>query len=174
MENTSIIFNKIEKIVFLSTFEVDNFDPEYFIKKINDNIDNKLSYKTNVKNERTDWKLFVDDQKFFNILNNLKDKLNFFNLKNIFLESAWGTKSQNYVETIPHDHNPAALCGILYLTENGPGTYFDDLKINVSEKIGKICLFNGFTNHSVKKVKLLTDRYLISFNFMALKSWDVY
>lgn len=124
-----------------------------------------LSYKTNVLGKMTDWKFFVDNKKFHNILKNSMDMCTFVDAKLMYLHSAWGNILQNNDEVKPHSHQPALLSGILYLTENGPGTNFPDFNMILKEKIGKIVFFNSEINHFVQKTNLIEKRYTISFNF---------
>jgi hypothetical protein len=82
----------------------------------------------------------------------------------MYLHSAWGNILQNNDEVKLHSHQPALLSGILYLTENGPGTNFPDFNMVLKEKIGKIVFFNSEINHFVQKTNLIEKRYTISFN----------
>jgi hypothetical protein len=158
---------------FIIEIDIKNFNPSYFIKKINENIDPSLSYKTHVRNEMTSWNFFKDDKNFNDVLNNNMNTLNFLNIDKCVLKDAWGTKSKKFVETTLHSHGQDCVTsGILYLTEKGPGTFFPDFNHNVEEKIGKLIFFDSKLNHMVKKTKINETRYLISFNFYKWKFWD--
>ena len=131
-----------------------------------------LSYKTNVLGKMTDWKFFVDNKKFHNILKNSMDMCTFVDAKLMYLHSAWGNILQNNDEVKPHSHQPALLSGILYLTENGPGTDFPDFKKTTEEKIGKFVLFHPHSLHGVKQSSLKEKRYSLAFNLYATNYWE--
>ena len=57
------------------------------------------------------------------------------------------------------------LSAILYLTENGPGTIFNDFKKTIYEKVGKIVFFSSEAWHEVKPFKSKEARYTLALNF---------
>ena len=61
MEVIKIIDKPIEQRTFFYEFQIENEDTDYFIKKIEDNIDSELSGRTNVKGLMTSYKLFIND-----------------------------------------------------------------------------------------------------------------
>lgn len=159
--------------LFIYEDVIENFSPNYFIKKIDENISDKLSYITNVKNQMTDFKTFTNDIEIHKIFQNYYKLFNIYlNQGIIKLEDCWGTKSCEIVQTTRHGHG-LGVSGILFLTEGGPGTFFPQFNFNVNEKIGKIVFFDSRVLHEVKKTKLNNPRYLLSFNFKKIKDWEI-
>ena len=64
-----------------------------------------------------------------------------------------------------HNHRYNHISGTLYLTENGPGTYFPQFNKTVVEKIGKFVFFSSEANHSVAKSNVKQKRYTVACNF---------
>jgi ectoine hydroxylase-related dioxygenase (phytanoyl-CoA dioxygenase family) len=65
-----------------------------------------------------------------------------------------------------------AFCGILYLSDNGPGTFFKDFDVTIEEKIGRYVLFHPLLLHSVEKNLKNKERITIAFNMYETKVWD--
>lgn len=174
MSYQKVIYKQIKTTtnLFLCERQLENIDIGYFINKIKKNIDKNISYRTNVRNNMTDWGCFANDVAMQNVFANTDFLLSILKLPTLKLNDCWGTWSSKYVETYPHKHTPSIMSGILYLTEGGPGTFFPQFNINIEEKIGKLVFFHGETLHMVKKHKLKKDRFLISFNFNELKAWE--
>jgi len=159
--------------LFLYEDILENFNPNYFIKKIDENISVKLSYNTNVKNQMTDFQTFIDDIEIHQIFNKFVNLFSLhLNCGSMKLLNCWGTKSCEFVETSKHAHD-LGVSGIIYLTEDGPGTFFPEFNFNVDEKIGKIVFFDSRALHEVKKTKITNPRYLLSFNFKKINSWEL-
>jgi len=163
---------KKEFNLFLIEKNLINFNPINLIEKINLNISEKTSYTTNVKGKMTDWKFFVKDKEINDIFNQCFDILNWLPIKRSFLESCWGNELNLNEFVKEHDHHMASVSGLIYLTENGPGTFFNDFNITVEEKIGKILFFSPLAKHSVLPSNLNKSRYTISFNFQALENFN--
>lgn len=172
LEKNFLRFTFVKHSVFIYEDIIKDFNCEYFIKKINDNINKKISHVTSVKNLMTDWNTFVDDQELRKIIYNYSDLFNYvLKTPKLTILNAWGTKSLDYVETSEHNHG-LGVSAIIFLSEGGPGTYFPEFEYNSDEKIGKIIFFDSRLNHSVKKTKIDNTRYLISFNLTEVKSWE--
>jgi len=163
---------KLHKL-FIYEDIIENFDPNYFIKKIDENISDVYSFVTNVKNEMTDFKTFIHDFKIHNILKEFSTLFDvILSCDPLVLSDCWGTKSCEYVETKKHEHD-TGVSGIIYLTEGGPGTFFPEFNLNIDEKVGKIVFFDSRTLHEVKKTKIANPRYLLSFNFRWIRPWEL-
>jgi|VirMetMinimDraft_7_1064189.scaffolds.fasta_scaffold09176_7 hypothetical protein len=174
MTNQKVIYKQVETTtnLFLCERQLQGLDVEYFIDKIKKNINENISYETNVRNKMTNWNCFINDVAIEKIFANMNSLVSILKLPSLKLDNCWGTWSSNYVETYQHKHTPSMMSGVLYLTEGGPGTFFPQFNINIKEKIGKLVFFHGDTLHMVKKHKLKKDRFLISFNFNELKFWE--
>lgn len=154
---------------------------EYIIEKLKKEIDKgvgPLDYKTNVKCQMTTFQYFMNNKYFLQFLKNISSELE----KEITdrlqvslrLKNVWGLKmkgKQDHVIEHNHDHSTNCISGILYLTNDGPGTFFPELNYRVKEVRGKFVLFSSFLLHSVKKSLLKKDRYTISFNFEDYTNW---
>jgi hypothetical protein len=143
-------------------------------KEIDKNV-GELSYKTKVKARMTDWKTFNKNEIFLSLLNKTLPVFKTISINDSYLEESWGNLMENndYVEF--HNHLEYSFSGILYLTENGPGTYFPEFDKVIEEKIGKIVFFSSFAKHGVKPLKNKNKkekRYTIAFNFKEVKPWN--
>jgi hypothetical protein len=148
---------------------------EYFKNKIDQGITTSSnSNKTNVKGKMTDWTYFNEDPMFKKFLMEINDLMFKFlqPFQKLVLQSSWGNilEENNYVE--PHQHIGSNISGILYLTENGPGTDFPDFKKTTEEKIGKFVLFHPHSLHGVKQSNLKEKRYSLAFNLYATNYWE--
>jgi hypothetical protein len=95
----------------------------------------------------------------------IRQELSFICHKSFVINEAWGNICKKGDEVLEHNHRgTTSFCGILYLTENGPGTFFKDLNINVDEKIGKFVLFHPILFHQVKKIENDIERITVAFN----------
>jgi len=169
----NIQYTTITRSLFIYEDMIENFAPDDLIKKIDQNISDKLSYNTNVKNQMTDFKQFSNDIEIHQILKRFTNLFELhLNFGRLALQDCWGTKSCEFVETLRHDHG-LGVSGIIYLTEGGPGTFFPQFNLNIDEKIGKIIFFNSLALHEVKRTKITNPRYLMSFNFKEVKNWEI-
>lgn len=139
-----------------------------FIKK---NIDQNLSYKTNVKGQFTGFKSLIENEDFINFLKIIQPQIKIIYNRNFQIFEAWGNICKYNDEVIEHRHDNSAFCGVLYLTENGPGTYFKQYDLTIEEKIGKFILFHPFLLHSVKKIENDIERITVAFNMMQIENW---
>jgi len=142
----------------------------YFVKN---NKDNELSYKTNVKGHFTGFFSLVQNNDFLNFLKIIQPNIKIIYNNDFLIQEAWGNLCKIGEEVTEHDHaSTSAFCGILYLTEGGPGTYFKEYDLLIEEEIGKYILFHPMLNHSVKKITKEIERITIAFNMNEVKKWS--
>jgi len=160
-----IEFTEIKKSLFLIEYQLKNLNHiEYFKEKIKNNIID-ISHRTNVKAKMTG-PVFTNDENLKSCILEATEHFNFFNLKNHYLYEAWGNTIEDDNEhVINHCHSESSLSAILYLTENGPGTIFNDFKKTIYEKVGKIVFFSSEAWHEVKPFKSKEARYTLALNF---------
>ena len=139
------------------------------VKKIRDD---KLSYKTNVKGHFTGFKCFVEDNDFHSFLKLIQPYIKVIYNRNFTINDAWGNILKKGEEVTEHNHNSYVFCGILYLSENGPGTYFKEYDITINEELGKFVLFHSKLLHSVKKIEEDIERITIAFNMGGFNTWQ--
>ena len=134
----------------------------------------KLNYKTNVQGLFTGFNTLVGNIDFHNFWNEIQTEIKIATQEIPFsLHDAWGNvlKKNEFVES--HSHKGInGFSGILYLTENGPGTYFSQYDKTIEEKIGRFVLFEPFLQHEVKKVENEIERVSIAFNCRYLNKWE--
>jgi hypothetical protein len=139
---------------------------------IKDYKDTELSYKTNVKGKFTGFHSLVQNKDFHNFLKLIKKEINYIFKKDFSISNAWGNICKKGDEVNEHTHqNATAFCGILYLTENGPGTYFKDYDFTVEEKIGRYVLFDPLLWHRVNKIVNDMERITVAFNMDEISNW---
>jgi len=134
----------------------------YFIKN---NKNEELSYKTFVKGHFTGFKSLIENKDFHSFLKIISPQIKFIYNENFEIFDAWGNICRYGEEVVEHDHHRnTAFCGILYLSEGGPGTYFKDYDITIEEEIGKYVLFHPNLIHKVKKIEKNIERITLAFN----------
>lgn len=151
---------------FLLTGKIDNKDIiNNLINFIRNNKDEELSYKTSVKGHFTGFGSLIRNKDFINFLKIIQPQIKFLHKENFEINSAWGNICRYGEEIVEHDHGSInAFCGILYLTEGGPGTYFKDYDLTVNEEIGKYILFHPKLLHKVNKINKNIERITVAFN----------
>ena len=161
----NVEFASVEKKIFLVEHQLTDLS---FVEDFKNLIDFKvsnLSYKTNVIGKMTEWDTFINNENFKKIITSNQDILKFFiKNENLYCNNAWGNKLENNDEVMLHNHRNSTIGGIIYLTEEGPGTYFPEFNKTVKEKIGKIVFFDALAFHSVPKSNLNKARYTVAFN----------
>jgi hypothetical protein len=172
--NYELKTKKIDIDTFLLTDKIDNKDIInnliYFVKN---NINKDLSYKTHVKGKFTGFESLNQNTYFLMFLKLIKQKIYTIYKKNFVIGNVWGNILGINDEVTNHTHGGVtAFCGIIYLSGNGPGTYFKDYDITVEEQIGKYILFSPILNHSVKKIDNDIERITVAFNMYELKEWE--
>jgi len=142
----------------------------YFVKN---NKDEKLSYNTNVKGHFTGFKSLIQNKDFLNFLKIIQPNIKIVYKDNFIIQDVWGNLCKINEEVTEHDHGGiTGFCGILYLTDNGPGTYFKEHDLLIKEEIGKYVLFHPLLKHNVKKIENDIERITIAFNMNQFKEWE--
>jgi hypothetical protein len=154
---------------FLLTGKIDNKDIiNNLINFIRNNKDEELSYKTFVKGHFTGFKSLIENKNFINFLKIIQPQIKVIYKDNFIIFDAWGNICKYGEEILEHDHHRnTAFCGILYLSDGGPGTYFKDYDLTVEEEIGKYILFHPKLSHKVNKIEKNIERITLAFNMNA-------
>lgn len=140
---------------------------------IKNNNNNELNYKTNVKGIFTGFKSLIDNEYFHKFLKIIRPTINIIFQKDFIIADAWGNLCKLNEEVTEHDHKSiTGFCGILYLTEGGPGTYFKQYDLTINEEVGKYILFHPDLLHSVSKITSDIERMTIAFNMNRISSWE--
>jgi hypothetical protein len=164
---------KVEKEVFLLTSQINN--NELINNLILDIKKLKVNQEkiTNVKGGFTGFESLVDNNNFHNFLKCIKTEINLVYKKHFLIKNAWANICKKNDEVLEHAHQDiTAFCGILYLTEGGPGTFFNEISLNIEEKVGRFILFHPILLHSVKKIENDIERISVAFNMSEIKDWD--
>ena len=109
MRIKTLIKTFIEKKAQLMEVMIEDTNTDYFINKIEKNLNNKLTCLTNVKGEMTDWNFFNKDKNFHDVL---KKGLHNSKIKypELSLQDSWGIKLlKNQQTTIKKPRNLQAL-----------------------------------------------------------------
>lgn len=170
MQIKTLIKTFIEKKAQLIEVIIEDNNTDYFIDKIEKNINNKLSFATNVKGEMTDWKLFNEDKNFNNVLNKAltKNKLEF---PPIGLFESWGIKILKQQCTDFHDHENNKMSGIFYLNDCKTPLEFPEIDIKIYPKKNSFLLFDAFLKHGTSTTSDEV-KYAIACNFQEKKQWE--
>jgi hypothetical protein len=174
-KKNNIKYKKIKVNTFLLTGKINNYEIinnlKNIIKEKSKTVD--INYKTNVTGFFSGFNSLNENIDFINFIKEIKKEINSIFKYNFFIKSSWGNICKKGDEVIEHSHNETSgFCGILYLTDGGPGTYFKEFDINVEEKVGKFVLFHPLLLHSVKKIDTDIERITIAFNINKFKPWD--
>jgi hypothetical protein len=173
MEQANKLLKKnisIETFIFINEIEDKNF-LDNFIKVILNK--KKSKEKTYVIGEFTGFDSLINEDVFHIFLKTIKPQI-----KNIFpgkfvIHDAWANICNKNDQVLEHNHKGiTGFCGILYLTEGGPGTYFKHYDLLVEEKKGRYVLFHPYLLHNVPLVKNDVTRISVAFNMNKLKNWD--
>ena len=129
------------------------------------------SYKTNVIGKMTRFKYFNSNDNFIKVLDLIRPTFKKVIQRSIQLKDSWGNilDKNDYVKI--HNHHPASVSGILYLTE-GESTYFPSHNKHIEAEVGKFVLFDPMLDHEVTKNKSSKKRYSLSFNFELKGDYD--
>lgn len=143
------------------------------INFVKENKDESLSHKTHVKGHFTGFDKLNLNEDFLNFIKLIERSIKNICKSSFFVKNAWGNICKNNEEISEHNHKGvSAFCGILYLTEGGPGTYFKDYDLTIEEKKGRYVLFHPMLLHSVKKIENNLERITVAFNMDEIHSWD--
>lgn len=172
------IFNKsIELNTFILINEInENELIDKLILNIRKKIkESKISGKTNVKAEHSEFNSLTQDPNFHKFLKIIQPFIYKIYQNNFIVSDVWGniySKENHYA--MEHNHKgTSAFCGILYCTDGpGPGTYFHEYDLTVHEKKGRFVLFTPELMHSVPQFNYTTERITIAFNFNQHKKFD--
>jgi hypothetical protein len=167
--NYDLKVKEIPLQTFLLTGKINNKDLInnliYFIKN---NKDEELSYKTYVKGHFTGFQSLIKNKDFTDFIKIIHPQIKIIHQFDFEIFEAWGNICRYGEEVTEHDHRRiSAFCGILYLSEGGPGTYFKDYDLTVQEEIGKYILFHPKLIHEVKKIEKNIERITLAFNMNA-------
>jgi hypothetical protein len=177
-DNNERLFKKnIELETYILINEINNFDLiDKLILNIREGVKiSTVSRKTNVKGEHTDFNYLVTNPNFHKFLKIIQPSIYKIYKQNFIIKNVWGNiyKKNDYAD--PHTHEDSAFCGILYCTDGpGPGTYFNQYDLMVSEKKGKFVLFHPKLLHEVRPYIYEEERITIAWNFSAVNNWDNY
>jgi len=173
--NFDLKIRNIEIKTFLLIGEIKNDKILINLKNfIKNNTEISLNSKTHVKGDFTGFYKLLDNQYFLDFLNCIKNEMKIVYPSNFFVKEAWGNVCVLNGQITEHNHKGInAFCGILYLTEGGPGTYFKEYDLNVEEKIGRFILFHPYLLHSVKKIENNIERITMAFNMQEITNWDL-
>lgn len=174
--NFELNVKEILKETYILTGKIKNEQLiENLINIVKKNKDEKLSYKTHVKGHFTGFKCLTDNNEFITFLKNIQENIKIIYKENFIISDVWGNVCKIGEEVTEHDHSSVnGFCGILYLTEGGPGTYFKEYDLLIKEEIGKYILFHPLLQHSVKKIENDIERITIAFNMNQIKEWEDY
>lgn len=162
----------VESLAFLIEYQFKNLSFVDILKKEIKNNVGKMDYKTNVKGRMTSFNHFSKNRIFSNLLKECIEITHVLNLPKSILTDAWGNILKKGDSVDAHAHYRCSISGVLYLTENGPGTYFPQFNKTIEEKIGKVLLFSGSLLHEVPVYNGNEDRYTIAFNFEEITPWN--
>lgn len=174
--NFELKVKEILKETYILTGKINN---EQLIKNLIDTVrknkDENLSYKTHVKGHFTGFRSLVQNNEFISFLKEIQGNIKIVYKENFIIHDAWGNICKIGEEVTEHNHEGInGFCGILYLTEGGPGTYFKEYDLLVKEEIGKYILFHPSLKHSVRKIENDIERITIAFNMNEVKEWENY
>lgn len=175
--NYDLKVKEIPLETFLLTGKINNKDLiNNLIHFVKNNKDEELSYKTYVKGHFTGFQSLIKNNDFINFIKIIRPQIQIIYKSDFELFEAWGNICRHGEEVTEHDHHlVSAFCGILYLSEGGPGTYFKDYDLTIQEEIGKYILFHPRLTHKVEKVEKNIERITVAFNinsFYGKKSSD--
>jgi hypothetical protein len=140
---------------------------------VKNNKNEELSYKTHVKGHFTGFQSLIKNNYFIDFLKEIEPNIKIVFKNNFIIAEAWGNLCKINEEVTEHNHGGVnGFCGILYLTEGGPGTYFKEYNLLVKEEIGKYILFHPYLKHSVEKIKNDIERITVAFNMNTFKEWQ--
>lgn len=125
-----------------------------------------LNYKTNVQGQMTDFRALVHNNNFLKFLKLIDEDIkHYLNNDSYFLFDAWGNIYNGDDCCGMHDHrNVSGFSGILYCSDDGPGTNFPELNFHCPDKKGRFLLFKPYFQHYVRKWNYTQDRITVAFN----------
>jgi len=169
MKVNKFIKSKIERDYFFVTGKI-NIDTKYFINQIEQGIqkEDNQSFQTNLMSEMTNYKYFLNDKKFIEMIIEFSDMIeeNNFNYGDPWqLSDAWGYKHTIGNYTKNHHHIPCSVSGAIMLNKHTQSLYFPDIDEKIECDAGNFVLFSSFLKHGNKRNKSYKPRYGLSFNY---------
>jgi hypothetical protein len=174
--NFELKVKEVLKETFILTGKINNEELiKNLIEVVKNNKDENIGQKTHVKGHFTGFKTLIQNKDFLNFLKIIHPQIKIVYGNDFQILDAWGNLCKINEEITEHSHlGITGFCGILYLTEGGPGTYFREYDFLVEEEIGKYVLFHPSLLHSVEKIKNNLERITVAFNMVELKKWNDY
>jgi len=173
--NFELKVREILKETYILTGKINNENIiNNLIHFVKNNKDEKLSYKTSVKGHFTGFKSLINNKDFIDFLKIIQENIKIIFPKNFIISDAWGNLCKKNEEVIEHAHGGiTGFCGVLYLSNNGPGTYFKEYDLLIEEEIGKYILFHPILKHKVEKITNDIERITVAFNMNELEPWKI-
>jgi hypothetical protein len=171
----SLITKILPLKTFLLTGKVNNSD---LINNLKISVKNKINnsnlhYKTHVKGKFTGFEALTQDFYFNCFIKSILEEIRVVYPNDFGIKDSWGNIYNKSDSAALHNHNgTTAFCGILYLTEGGPGTYFPEYDITIQEEIGRYLIFHPLLLHKVNKITNDLERITIAFNAEECKIWE--
>ena len=148
--------------------------------KIRSNIDDKISYETNVKGRMTHWDAFKHDDDFKELISEFFNKCSYYDifhgskskdgLFHFFINNAWGNILKKGEKVNRHHHLGVDYASVLYFDNHSP-LYTDAGKIKTER--GLIVTIPSFLFHWVEPLDKDIERYTIAWNWSFTKKWDL-
>jgi hypothetical protein len=157
---------------YLLTSEIEDINIINNLKKDIESMNFDTKKETSVKASFSGWNSLNNNKNFHSFLKLIKPQMKTIYKGDFFIHESWANICSNQEEVTEHNHRGVtAFCGVLYLTEGGPGTYFSDLNYTVEEKVGRFVLFHPYLNHKVIKLNNDLKRITVAFNMNELSPW---
>ena len=148
--------------------------------KIRSNIDDKISYETNVKGRMTHWDAFKHDDDFKELISEFFNKCSYYDifhgakskdgLFHFLINNAWGNILKKGEKVNRHHHLGVDDASVLYFDNYSP-LYTDAGKIKTER--GLIVTIPSFLFHWVEPLDKDIERYTIAWNWSFTKKWDL-
>jgi len=152
----------------------EEFNSSYLVDQIEKNINQELSFQTNVKGSMTDWRFFLRDKYFTNLLKTFLEKNKIEFNQPLALEDAWGIKIEPEQKTIIHNHLECLAAGILYLNDCDNKIVFPQINTEINIEKNTLLIFSGILDHFTTPVSGKNTKYAIAFNLKEAKPWSKY
>jgi hypothetical protein len=177
--NNSIIEIKRKDLPFksfLTTFECILKEPEMDeqIKKVIDKYGDRQKYKTNIKAQMTEWRMWHEPgfKKLADIILDISKKISLakYNIEiNPNLKNLWGVKYKSEEIALSHNHWPSIWSFVYYINapKGAPGLFFPEIGEQGGERNiepGLLLFFEGHIKHAVRSAKFKDYRYVVSGN----------
>ena len=167
---TKDVCKKVSVDYFFVKGQID-IDSDYFISKIKEgcNLENALSYKTNIKGLMTPYKYFAKDKNLHIVLENFIDFIDDnYDHPNYTLVDAWGYEVRRREKTVLHDHSDSLWSGVIYLNSSSQILSFPQIQEQIKPEKGAFAIFSPFLKHECTNNTDNHSKFGISFNFKKL------